>query len=99
MNLVKYGVFLAQLSLLPLFIAINPAVADSINNSQMTKTNSIRDISSRHEVSISAKDLLARPRQFLQRAELASQRTHMRASPLSQSNLTFRNWSKGQSNG
>ena len=59
MNLVKYGVFLAQLSLLPLFIAINPAAAESINNLQMTKTNSIRDISSRHEVSISAKDLLA----------------------------------------
>ncbi len=59
MNLVKYGVFLAQLSFLPLFIAINPAIAESINNSQTTKTNSMPDISSRHEVSISAKDLLA----------------------------------------
>ena len=59
MNLVKYGVFLAQLSLLPLFLAINPAVAESINNSQTTKTNFRRDISSRHEVSTSAKDLLA----------------------------------------
>ena len=81
MNLVKYGVFLAQLSLLPLFIAINPAAAESINNLQMTKTNSIRDISSRHEVSISAKDLLARPRQVLQRRE-PPQRT------VSQNNLT-----------
>ena len=59
MNLVKYGVFLAHLSLLPLFIAINPAAAESINNSQMTKTNFVRDISSRHEISTSAKDLLA----------------------------------------
>ena len=57
MNLVKYGVFLAQLSLLPLFLAIDPAVAESINSSQITKTNFRRDISSRHEVSISAKDL------------------------------------------
>lgn len=56
MNLIKYGVLLAQLSLLPLFIAINPATAESINNSQTTKTNSIRDVDSR-EVSISAKDL------------------------------------------
>ena len=81
MNLVKYGVFLAQLTLLPLFIAINPAAAESINNSQITKTNSIRDISSRHQVSISAKDLLTRPRQVLQRRE-PPQRT------VSQNNLT-----------
>ena len=58
MNLVKYGVFIAQLSLLPLLIAISPAAAESIE-AETTKTNFIRDIDSRHEVSISAKDLLA----------------------------------------
>ena len=58
MNSIKYGVFLSQLSLLPFFITINPAAAESINT-PTTKTNFIRDISSRREVSTSAKDLLA----------------------------------------
>ena len=58
LNLIRYGVFLAQLTFLPLFIAINPAAAESINNSQTTKINFIQDISSRYKVSISAKDLL-----------------------------------------
>ena len=57
MNLVKYGVFLAQLSLLPSLVTISPATAESINSSQKTKINFIRDVSSRHEVSSSAKDL------------------------------------------
>ena len=59
MNLVKYGVFLAQLSLLPFLVTINSATAESVeNNSQIIETNFRRDLSSRHEVSISAKDLL-----------------------------------------
>ena len=58
MNSVKYGIFLAQLSLLPFLVTINPAAAESINL-QTTRTNFIRDISSRQEVSTSAKDLLA----------------------------------------
>ena len=59
LNLVNYGVFLAQLSLLPFLVTINPAAAESISNSQVAKANSIQDISSRHEVSSSAKDLVA----------------------------------------
>ena len=58
MNLFKYNIFIAQLCLLPLFLVINPAVAESIeDNSQTTEANLIRDISSRHGVSSSAKDL------------------------------------------
>ena len=78
MNLVKYGFFLAQFSLFSLLIAINPAVAESIhNNSQKTKTAFIQDAFSRQEISTSAKDLFARPRQFLQRRTV------------SQRNITF----------
>jgi iron complex outermembrane receptor protein len=58
LNLVKYGVFLAQLSLLPFLVTINPATAESIkNNSQIIETNFIRAPFSRHKVSSSAKDL------------------------------------------
>ena len=80
-KLVKHGVCLAQLSLLPLFIAINPATAESTNSLQTKETNFLRDISLGHKVSASARDLLARPRQLLQRAE-HPQRT------VSQNNLT-----------
>ena len=60
MNLVKYSVFLLQLSLLQLFIAIRPIAAESIDNrSNLTATNSLRDLPSRHKVSTSARDLLA----------------------------------------
>ena len=58
MNLFKYHIFIAQLCLLPFFLVINPAAAELIkDNSQTTETNLIRDISSRHKVSLSAKDL------------------------------------------
>ena len=60
MNLFKYNIFIAQLCWLPLFLIINPAAAELIkDNSPTTKTNFIRDVSSRHEVSISAKDLFS----------------------------------------
>jgi iron complex outermembrane recepter protein len=84
LNLVKYSFFLFPLSFLQLFIAISPVAAET------------------KKVSTSATDLLARPypkayllgRQFLQaRASVRldrepRQQTHMRASPLSQNNLT-----------
>ena len=58
MNLVKYGAFFAPLSLLPFFVTINPATAESIkNNSQIIETNFIRETFSRYKVSRSAKDL------------------------------------------
>ena len=60
MNLVKYSVFLLHLSLLQLSIAIKPIAAESIDNrSNLTATNSLRDLPSRHKVSTSARDLLA----------------------------------------
>ncbi|MEM9275115.1 MAG: TonB-dependent siderophore receptor [Cyanobacteria bacterium P01_F01_bin.143] len=78
MNLVKYGFFLVQFSLFSLLITINPAVAESIqNNSQKTKTAFIQDAFLRQEISTSAKDLFAGPRQFRQRRTI------------SQSNLTL----------
>ena len=59
MNLFKYNIFIVQLCLLPLFLVIDPAAAELIkDNSQTTGTNVIGDISSHHEVSTSAKDLL-----------------------------------------
>ena len=59
LNLVKDSVLLAQLSSLIFFVTVNPATAESIkNNPQIIETNYRRDISSRHEVSISAKDLV-----------------------------------------
>ncbi|MEL7407894.1 MAG: TonB-dependent receptor plug domain-containing protein, partial [Cyanobacteria bacterium J06558_2] len=78
LNIVKYGFFLAQFSLFPLLININPAIAESINhNLQTIKTAFIQDAFSPQEISTSAKDLFARPRQLLQQPTI------------SQSNLTL----------
>ena len=77
MNLFKYSIFIAQLCLLPLFLVIDPAAAELIkNNSQTTETNLIRDISSRHEVSISAKDLLpTRKERYINASDFARQKS------------------------
>ena len=82
-KLVKHGVCLAQLSLLPLFIAANSATAESIESSlQTTETNAIANVALRHEVSISAKDLLPTPEDSHQPRRLA-ERPH-----ITQNNLT-----------
>ncbi|MGL5835333.1 MAG: TonB-dependent siderophore receptor [Waterburya sp.] len=66
MNWVKYRFFLFQLSLLPLLITINPVVAESdwqsqrgAHRSNLTAAKPVQDIPPRHQVSISATDLLA----------------------------------------
>jgi iron complex outermembrane recepter protein len=56
----EFKVCLIQLSLLPLLITTNPVVAETISDrSHRTAANSIQNIPPRHQVSTSAKDLLA----------------------------------------
>ncbi|MEO0688516.1 MAG: hypothetical protein AAFY76_26485, partial [Cyanobacteria bacterium J06649_11] len=53
LDLVKYGVFLAQLGLLPFFV-INPAVAElKDNNFPTTTENLVRDTYLHYEISTS----------------------------------------------
>ena len=80
MNLFKYFIFIAQLCCLPAFIAINSASAESIDNKLLkTGTNSIRGISSRYEVSTSARDLFV---------EEDKSNNLLTPEPIAQSNLT-----------
>ncbi|MEM8779298.1 MAG: TonB-dependent siderophore receptor [Cyanobacteria bacterium P01_G01_bin.49] len=58
LNLFKYSVFLTQLSAITFLVTINPAVAESIeNSSQIKKIHFIRDSFSHRKISSSAKDL------------------------------------------
>ena len=60
MNLVKYSVSLLHLSILQLFIAIRPIAAESIKSiNNRSNLAAIQNLTSRHEVSTSARDLLA----------------------------------------